>query len=143
MENEEMIAIKEEALLKIYDREEDLNAIKKEIEDKLSTIKKDSEDKIGRIENELLHVEENIAALESKRGQMAKPIPKRLMFTYNRIRKGLGNVAIVNVKRRACGGCFQQLTPQTVQELIKGDHIITCPSCGRILSWNEDLSPAE
>jgi len=143
LENEELLALKEEEVLRIFDKEEKLENDMKALEEKYQFTKSDSEKKISQIESELSHVEDNIKVIENKREIFSKPIPKRLMFTYNRIRKGLGNMAIVNVKQRACGGCFQQLTSQTIQDLIRGDEVIFCPSCGRILRWDENESPVE
>ena len=143
MENEELLALKEEDLLRVFDNEEVTQKEKTRLEKEFKETKEESKKKIEAIEHELLHVEENIRTFEHKRDVFAKPVPKRLLLTYNRLRKGLGNLAIVNVKQRACGGCYQQLTSQTIQDLIKVDSMIYCPSCGRILCWDEKDSPSD
>ncbi|MFP4458806.1 MAG: zinc ribbon domain-containing protein [Candidatus Zixiibacteriota bacterium] len=138
MENEELLALKEEEELKILDEQEETKKEKAKLDDEYEKTKIDAEKQIEQIESELSHVEENIAALEKEREQYISDVPKRLMAKYNRVRRGLGNLAVVHVTKRACGGCFQTLPPQTIQDLIRGDKIITCPSCGRILAWDEE-----
>ena len=141
VENEEMLALKEEETLKIYDEEELTQSEKSRLEKEYADTKTDSEEKIASIAEELSHVEENIKKFEDERNSYSKSLPKKILYTYNRIRKGLGNLAIVHVQQRGCGGCFQQLTSQKIQDLIRGDAIVFCPSCGRILSWHEEDSP--
>ncbi len=141
IENEEMLAQKEEELLAIYDDEEEFRTRVKDIETQYEGRKKEADEQIEKIESELSHVEDNIKVLESKREQFVGDIPRRILSTYNRIRKGERNQAIVHVRKRACGGCSQILPPQKIQDLKRGDNIVTCPSCGVILAWCDEGSP--
>jgi hypothetical protein len=42
-------------------------------------------------------------------------------------------LAVVQVVRNACGGCFGRIPPQTQSEIRSKKKIITCEHCGRIL----------
>lgn len=136
MENEELLALKEEEQLKLLDIQDEAKKEKEELDKEYEKTKKEAEANIAQIENELSHVEDNIQALQRERDKYVEDVPKRLLAMYNRVRHGLGNLAVVYVNKRACGGCFQKLPPQTIQDLIRGDAILTCPSCGRILAWS-------
>ena len=46
------------------------------------------------------------------------------------VRNGL---AVVTVKRDACGGCFNRIPPQRQADIRQGKKIIVCEYCGRIL----------
>ena len=46
------------------------------------------------------------------------------------VRNGL---AVVTVKRDACGGCFNRIPPQRQVEIRQGKKLIVCEYCGRIL----------
>ena len=53
-----------------------------------------------------------------------------------RQRNGL---AVVIVKRGACGGCFNVVPPQRQTEIKQKMKIILCEFCGRILADVEDV----
>ena len=57
------------------------------------------------------------------------------MFSaYNRVRNNAKNhLAVVTVKRGACGGCFNQIPPQRQLDIAQSKKIIVCEYCGRIL----------
>ena len=71
------------------------------------------------------------------RAQEAKAqsvIDERLLTAYNRIRSNVHNgLAVVTIKRDACGGCYNRIPPQRQVEVRQGKKIIVCEYCGRIL----------
>ena len=73
--------------------------------------------------------------LLSEREEAAKPVEDRLLSAYNRIRGNARNgLAVVMVKRDACGGCFNTVPPQRQADIIAHKKIIVCEHCGRILA---------
>jgi len=53
---------------------------------------------------------------------------------YQRIRKNARNgLAIVQIERDACGGCFNKIPPQHQLDIRMHKKIIVCEYCGRIL----------
>ena len=61
-------------------------------------------------------------------------IDERLLSAYGRIRSNVRNgLAVVTVKRDACGGCFNRIPPQRQVEIRQGKKLIVCEYCGRIL----------
>ena len=61
-------------------------------------------------------------------------IDERLLEAYQRIRRNVRNgLAVVTVRRDACGGCFNRIPPQRQMEIRQGKKIIICEYCGRIL----------
>lgn len=140
--NEELLAQHTEEFYSISDEIEETEKKVAELEKNCETTKQKNTEEIAQIEDELSHLEDNIAVLKNKRKQWEVKTPKRILSTYNRLRKGLNNIAIAKVKKRACGMCYQNLAPQTIQDLIRGDEIVFCPSCGRILVWDPEESPA-
>lgn len=56
------------------------------------------------------------------------------MTAYQRIRKNARNgLAVVQVERDACGGCFNKIPPQVQLDIRMHKKIIVCEYCGRIL----------
>jgi len=64
----------------------------------------------------------------------AEMIENRLYSAYKRIRGNARNgLAVVTVKRDACGGCFNKIPPQRQLDIKIRKKIIVCEYCGRIL----------
>jgi len=120
---------------------EDIEKYEKElksIEEQLSNIKKINREQIDSLQEQIDSVGSKIQAKERERENLVTKVNKRVMMTYDRIRKGKGGAAVVAVKKRACGACYKALPPQKIQEIKLGQRIITCDSCGRMLVWTED-----
>mgnify|MGYP002287209365 FL=1 len=75
-----------------------------------------------------------VAEYEAQREQVKAKIDERLLAAYDRIRRNVRNgLAVVTVKRDACGGCFNRIPPQRQVDIRQGKKIIICEYCGRIL----------
>lgn len=73
--------------------------------------------------------------LEADRAKAANKIEERLLNSYNKIRKNARNgLAVVIVKRDACGGCFNTVPPQRQADIKDRKKLIVCEHCGRILA---------
>lgn len=65
---------------------------------------------------------------------LASVIEDRLLSAYKRIRSNARNgLAVANVERDACGGCFNKIPPQRQLDIKTHKKIIVCEYCGRIL----------
>lgn len=63
-----------------------------------------------------------------------KKIESRLVFAYNRLRENAKNgLAVVQIVRDSCGGCFNKIPPQRQLDIVTKKKIIVCEHCGRIL----------
>lgn len=99
------------------ERTKDLDSKKKELE----VITSESEDE----EKSLL----------KSRDKASKAIEERLLIGYNKIRNNaINGLAVVMVKRGACGGCFNVVPPQRQVDIKEKKKIIVCEHCGRIFS---------
>ncbi|TAH16236.1 MAG: hypothetical protein EAZ14_00815 [Runella slithyformis] len=104
-----------EALLS--ERKEDLKVKKKELDALTSESHED--------EKKLLEEREKRAAL----------VEERLYKSYTKIRANSGNgLAVVQVRRGACGGCFNVVPPQRQADIREKKKITVCEHCGRILA---------
>ena len=77
---------------------------------------------------------DQVADLEAKAEKAKAKIDDRLLVAYNRIRRSVRNgLAVVSVKRDACGGCYNRIPPQRQVDVRQGKKLIVCEYCGRIL----------
>ena len=93
---------------------------------------------LGAKKAELEGIEAETAPLVAEYSVQAdgvkEKIDERLLAAYERIRCNVRNgLAVVTVKRDACGGCFNRIPPQRQVDIRQGKKIIICEYCGRIL----------
>ena len=93
---------------------------------------------LGAKKAELEGIEAETAPLVAEYSVQAdgvkEKIDERLLAAYERIRRNVRNgLAVVTVKRDACGGCFNRIPPQRQVDIRQGKKIIICEYCGRIL----------
>ena len=82
---------------------------------------------------------DQVAELEAKAEKAKVKIDDRLLVAYNRIRRSVRNgLAVVSVKRDACGGCFNRIPPQRQVDVRQGKKLIVCEYCGRILVGGDE-----
>jgi predicted nucleic acid-binding Zn-ribbon protein len=85
-----------------------------------------------------------IAALDVQVAEAAAHIDDRMLTAYRRIRGNMHNgLAVVTVKRDACGGCFNRIPPQRQVDVRQNKKIIVCEYCGRILVAEPSTPEAE
>ena len=93
----------------------------------LNTKKEELEKIIGSTEKEEKHF--NKLAAEAK-----ESVDPRLLTSYTKIRHSYRNgLAVVQVERDACGGCFYAIPPQKQSEIRQHKKIMVCENCGRVL----------
>ncbi len=105
---------------------EEMSTRKVEIDANLTTIKADVDVKLGNIETARRDV---FAKKEKLVGEMNQ---KGLAF-YQKIRRWAKNTTAVELKDQACMGCYMHVNDKVFADVIKGEEIVTCPHCGRIL----------
>ena len=101
----------------------------------LTERKKDLAIKKGELDNLIAESQDEEAKLLKEREKASKSIEERLLNSYNKIRSNAANgLAVVAVKRDACGGCFNTVPPQRQVDIREKKKLIVCEHCGRIFS---------
>jgi len=94
----------------------------------------DLDAKKAELQDIVEETEKEELALVRKSEEHQKYIEERLLTAYHRIRKNARNgLAVVQIERGACGGCFNKIPPQHQLEISMHKKIIVCEYCGRIL----------
>nr|WP_231576140.1 C4-type zinc ribbon domain-containing protein [Hymenobacter sp. DG25B] len=102
---------------------------------RLDERKKDLDNKKSELETIVGESESDEKKIMAEREKAVKPIEDRLLMAYTRIRGNVRNgLAVVTVKRDACGGCFNTVPPQRQADIIAHKKIIVCEHCGRVLA---------
>lgn len=109
-----------------------------ESENILSDRKTDLENKRSELDEIISDTQKEEEGLYKKSEKIESLIEERLLAAYKRIRSNARNgLAVVPVKRDACGGCFNQIPPQRQLDIRSRKKIIVCEYCGRILVDDE------
>lgn len=103
------------------------------------------------LERKQVELEKIVAKTEKEEKKLQKQseaarqhIEERLLKAYDKIRGSYRNgLAVVGTARSACGGCFNQVPPQTRLEIGMHKKILACEHCGRILIDDEVMNPVE
>ncbi len=83
-------------------------------------------------------LEQRLTGLEEQRKKMRKGIPAPLLKRYEFIRQRRNGTAIASVQEGVCFGCHMNILPQQFIDLQKGEEILQCPHCQRILYWRKE-----
>ena len=86
-------------------------------------------------EGELRRLQGELGRVQEERRRQANRVEASLLQTYQRLLRSRGGLAVVPVKDGSCLGCHVALTPQTYNELRKGEVFVSCANCQRILYW--------
>jgi len=89
----------------------------------------------GAKEAELTRLQQEVAEFTRQRAGQACRIDAGLLQSYGRLLKSRNGLAVVPVKDGSCSGCFVAVTPQAQTEVRKGEVLMTCANCQRILYW--------
>jgi len=105
--------------------------------------KKDLEIKQKELELIIAESEEDEQKSLKDREKAMKIVDARLLKSYEKLRDNARNgLAVVMVKRGACGGCFSSVPPQRQTDIKDKKKIIVCEHCGRVFAGVEDVIPA-
>jgi len=97
--------------------------------------------KQSELTNLLEESEEEEVKLLKEREKQVRNIEERLYRSYDRLRtNAINGLAVVMVKRDACGGCFHVVPPQRQVEIKEKKKLIVCEHCGRIFAGVEDVN---
>lgn len=108
-------------------------ALLDEANEKVKTLTVDFDAVNQEVASEKAEIEKSKGELFLKREELSRNLEQKVLSFYEKIRIWAGNTAVVPVKKQACYGCYMKLNDKTYSEVIKGDEIVTCPHCGRIL----------
>jgi len=121
---------------RIREYTEGLNSKKIQIEESeavLNERKSDLEIKKSELNDIVEETELEEKELARRSEELQSRIEDRLLIAYQRIRNARNGLAIVQIERDACGGCFNKIPPQHQLDIRMHKKIIVCEYCGRIL----------
>lgn len=78
-------------------------------------------------------LDRRMAELREARDGIRREINPNVLSAYERLTSHHRSRALAEVQDRICQGCYTRITKQTENLLMRGDEIVYCHSCGRML----------
>jgi predicted nucleic acid-binding Zn-ribbon protein len=128
----------EEKAIQMMEAAEELERKCEGYKDTLKTLKEQCERDKDAVTQELLALEKDIESLKKERKQLCCDFDQGLLKKYLFLRERKGGLAISSVVTGVCQTCHMGIPPQKFNELIRGNDLMTCPHCNRIIYWGDD-----
>lgn len=83
--------------------------------------------------NQAKGIETNKEKFQKTRNKQAEQIPESLQRRYDQLRDKRNGLAIAGVTSGVCQGCFMNIPPQQFNEVLRGEQLLSCPTCQRLM----------
>jgi predicted nucleic acid-binding Zn-ribbon protein len=130
----------EDRILDLMSESEPLEKNVKAAEAALAAEKKEVDSEKASARERTAVDQKEMDGLRTERAGILAEMTPVVASEYERIRKGRAGVAIAEVLQGRCSKCNIAIRPQFMQELKRGDSVMVCESCKRMLYWNPPQS---
>jgi predicted nucleic acid-binding Zn-ribbon protein len=134
-EGKDALKSNDDALIELMERQEALEASKGKAEAELNEFQAGAKEERAKLEARNKEADAEIKRLSKDRTGLCQGIERKLMDQYDFIRNRRQGLALAGVSQGTCLVCRMQLPPQQFNELQRGDKLMICPSCSRIIYW--------
>jgi len=125
----------ETELLEYLDENEKQEEIVEESEKEYLLLKDKIETEQKEIEKQSKDDRELLDEYLNRQKDIGKSLDSSLMNRFAKISKMNEGLAVVDVNNEVCMGCFMNIPPQLYIEVQRGNSLISCPQCSRILYY--------
>jgi len=104
--------------------------------EEIASLNSDREARLKAFDELTQQQSRQLIAARAEREQVFSNLPKAMSTMYSRISARIRDgIAVAEARNRSCTACFMSLRPQVMAEIRRGEDIITCDNCGRILFY--------
>jgi predicted nucleic acid-binding Zn-ribbon protein len=124
--------VEDDALLvmaEVEEREESL----KTAQERLTSTEQEWEALRGELRKDDEELRSRLVVLEAERAEITKKIPEKNLAAYTSLRRQRSGQAVALLENGICQGCRVALPTSVVQRVRRGDEVVYCGSCQRIL----------
>ena len=113
---------------------EEIEKVLEERADEINTLESKREAALSAFDKEIASARKEFEKETEKRQKVFVTLPKNLASVYDRMaQRSKDGIAVAEVVNGSCSACYMQLRPQMQLNVKRGDQIITCENCARIL----------
>ena len=129
----------EEAVLALMERGDQNSQAIKELELQVEEAQKTFESEKAKLDEHAAGLAREIAELDQEQKQLSQSLEQSLLSRYNRLKTLRKGFAVAEIRNGSCIGCRLQLPPQLVADVRRGDQLLDCSYCRRILYMANQL----
>jgi uncharacterized protein len=118
--------------------DEEINRLAPDVENK----RREVDQFLMMLEQEVEQAQVTLATLRAKRAGLVANFPKAQLSTYDRMSRAKRGQALSEVRDGVCTACRVKVRPKVFSDVRKGDQMIVCENCGRILYYRPDVIPS-
>ena len=110
----------------------------KEFQEKLKVEEEDIKEIRVVVEDTIAQINNERNEVYAKRSELLSQFDNKILTFYEKIKRWAKDTEVVPVKKQACYGCFMKINDKTYAEVLRGEEIVNCLHCGRILYKGEE-----
>jgi predicted nucleic acid-binding Zn-ribbon protein len=133
-----LIAELEDQILQKITRLDELRVELSAMQEDLAALDQNLGSQKAAIQARIKSEESSVASDAKVRAERIKAIPSSMLKRYEKLREARKGIAVVEARDGGCLGCNMQIPPQMYNNLYRGEELITCPHCSRILVLKQD-----
>ena len=126
----------------VLEQMEAFDTAEKELNERAPEVEKlrgEMEASFKAFDQQVAQQQKQLEEARADRERLMKELPKSLSTLYNRISARIRDgVAMAEARNGACTACYMALRPQIMADVRRGEEVITCDNCNRILYYNPD-----
>lgn len=130
----------EDRILELMTASEPLDINVKSAEAGLKEERKHVEAEKAEAEKRVGGTRKSLESLTAERQLAVSAMSPEVVKAYERIRRTRGGIAVSEAVEGRCRQCHITLRPQFMQELKRGEKVMYCESCSRMLYWHPPKS---
>ena len=108
----------------------------KEREPEMARLSTEMDARIKEFEDQTRIQADQLSSNRAERERIVATLPKPMSALYNRISARIRDgIAVAEARNSSCTACFMSLRPHLMAEIRRGEEIIICDNCNRILYY--------
>jgi predicted nucleic acid-binding Zn-ribbon protein len=123
----------EDHVLTLYEQREAAEVRLKETEAQYLELKQQILAEQAKIDELTIDDREQLTELEEQQRSIGESLNPALLNRFRRIARMNQGQAVARISDETCMGCFMNVPPQLCIEVQRGNQMISCPQCSRIL----------
>jgi predicted nucleic acid-binding Zn-ribbon protein len=128
----------EDKAIELMEKIEALERQGSEAGKELDSVRETTTAEKNRIQGETKAMVEEVDRLEKERQTLCGFIEASILKRYDFLRDRKGGVGISPVIKGICQTCHIGIPPQQFNLLLRGEELMNCPNCTRIIYWGEN-----
>ncbi len=123
----------ETLLLKYLEQQESADKILSEQQDDFDQLAEKIRSDKENIDKKSQSHRKLLKKYKTQKETIGRDLNPELLKLFNEIADSNGGLVVAPVKDEVCMGCFMNIPPQLYIEVLRGESLIMCPQCNRIL----------